>query len=155
MDARGANVLLTRAGLVDGRKPSVERAEVWAEVLADLPFDEGLAALTEYHRRSSGWVMPADLITIAKELRRAAADEARRLEARAPRPPREIVELTRDDKARANQAYRRGLLEGRARRGDPRPLTPEDTLYPDAPLTAPSRPGVSSAHDFSEPQRVG
>lgn len=154
MDAREANVLLTRAGLVDGRKPSVERAEVWAEVLVDLPFQDGYDALTEYHRRSSGWVMPADLITIARELKARAADEARRLEARQARPTEKPAPLTIDDKATANQAYRQGLLESRARRGDDRPLEDTDTLYPEAPVVGPSRPGVSSAHDFSE-QRTG
>lgn len=67
MNAREANVLLTKATLIDPRlsRPAAERAdqaEAWAAVLADVPLEVGAAAVRDHYRVETRTVMPADII---------------------------------------------------------------------------------------------
>lgn len=70
MNAREANVLLTRAALLDPRMKRVDVAEqadmasAWAEVLEDVGLDAGLEAVTAHYRVSSAALMPADVLEL-------------------------------------------------------------------------------------------
>lgn len=106
MNAVEANLLLTRAGLVDGRRPSEERANVWAEILTDLSYEEGVRALTEFHRTSDDWVQPFHLLRLSRVLRDRDRDEQRRLESRTRQPEPERPPLTPELKVELNRTYR-------------------------------------------------
>lgn len=67
MNAIEANVLLTKATLIDPRlsRPAAERveqAEAWAAVLADVPLEVGVAAVRDHYRVETRMVMPADIV---------------------------------------------------------------------------------------------
>lgn len=68
MIAVEANVVLTKAALLDPRMKRVDPVEqadmatAWAEVLADVPLEQALTAVTEHYRMSRDAIMPADIL---------------------------------------------------------------------------------------------
>lgn len=129
MDAIEANLLLTRAALVDGRQPTKERAEVWADILHDLSLDDALAAMTEFHRTREGWLQPVHLLQIAKVQREREYREQRRLEQLAAPPPERKPPLTREQKVELNRVYREQRIAERASRGITEPLPASDVMF--------------------------
>lgn len=75
MNAAEANVLLTKAALVDrwmkfGTPQELAAAsKEWATVLADVPLDVALEALTEHYATERRSIMPADIVEFAPPLR--------------------------------------------------------------------------------------
>lgn len=71
MNAREANILLTRVAMLDPywrRMEAVEqaeRAQAWADVLDDVSLTVGLEAVTAHYRASSTTLMPADVLEYA------------------------------------------------------------------------------------------
>lgn len=71
MNAREANVLLTRAALLDPRMKRVDvgeqadMASAWADVLEDVALAVALEAVTVHYRVSSTALMPADVLEYA------------------------------------------------------------------------------------------
>lgn len=63
-----ANVLLTKAGIVDPRMrrtdpaEAADRAEAWAEILSDVALPDALEALAAHYRSSKDALMPADVL---------------------------------------------------------------------------------------------
>lgn len=51
------------------RQVTAETVKAWHAVLADVPFDEALAALREHVRSSTEWVLPAHLLAIVRDRR--------------------------------------------------------------------------------------
>ena len=119
MDAREANFLLTKAGLVDGRQPSVERADAWAEILEEVSFEDGLWALREFHRTSAEWVQPAHLIDLLRA-RKTREQDAERRRAQIDRAPEQITPLTDQEKEVARLIYENALEEARRIRAERR-----------------------------------
>lgn len=73
MTPREANVLLTRAALLDGRlrREPEERAQMataWAQVLADVPLEPALEALSAHYREQTRSVMPADIAALVEDV---------------------------------------------------------------------------------------
>jgi hypothetical protein len=73
MTPREANVLLTRAALLDGRlrrEPGelAQMATAWAGVLVDVPIDLAVAALALHYREQTRAVMPADIIALLDDV---------------------------------------------------------------------------------------
>lgn len=69
MNAIEANVLLTKATLIDPRlsRPAAERveqAEAWAAVLADVQLGEAIEAMRHHYRHESRSLMPADIVAL-------------------------------------------------------------------------------------------
>lgn len=91
MTPREANIIITKAGLFDGRQSSVEKAEAWAEVLDGIELDEALEAVARHYRRSNAYLMPADIRGLVKSIRddreREAAKHRPRLEVVGTPPP--------------------------------------------------------------------
>lgn len=100
MDAIAANTLITRAGVTDPRsKPDTEKAKKWAELLWDVTFEEGLAALHEHQRESTETPRPAHILAIVRQHRRRL-ERAERVQralyaASAPAPDRSQFEQPR------------------------------------------------------------
>lgn len=150
MDAIEANLLLTRAALVDGRQPTKERAEVWADVLRDLSFHDAVEALDEFRRTREDWLQPVHLIQIAKLQReRRYAEDRRReqLTATRPEPP---PPLTREQKVALNETYRAGRIAARLAQGITEPLPASDVMFRN--LDGPDDSGVISEGDFALPE---
>lgn len=72
MNAREVNVFLTRAALLDPRMKRTDPAEqrdmakAWAEVLADVPLEVALEALTEHYRGSRDTITLSDVVAFAQ-----------------------------------------------------------------------------------------
>lgn len=64
-----AAALLTIAAAYDNRKPDEDQARAWALVLADLRFEDCRDAIVAHYRESRDWLMPADVVKGAHELR--------------------------------------------------------------------------------------
>lgn len=71
MNAIEANIVLTRAALLDPRMKRVDLDEqadmagAWAEVLVDVELAAALEAVTSHYRTSREPIMPADILTRA------------------------------------------------------------------------------------------
>lgn len=71
MNAYEANVLLTKAAMVDRwmkfRSPQelAAAANEWASVLADVPLDIAIEALTAHYATERRSIMPADIVELA------------------------------------------------------------------------------------------
>jgi hypothetical protein len=69
VNGRQANILLTRAALLDPRMKRVDEQEqadmaiAWAEVLVDVELDAALEAVAAHYRTSRDPIMPADILT--------------------------------------------------------------------------------------------
>lgn len=79
MNAREANVLLTRVALLDGRfkrtpEEQAQMAIAWAGVLASVPLDQALAAVNEHYAAETRGIMPADIVAAVEERSDAARD---------------------------------------------------------------------------------
>lgn len=68
MNAAEANVLLTKAALVDRwmkfstPQEAADAAKEWATVLADVELDEALVALADHYASERRSIMPADIV---------------------------------------------------------------------------------------------
>lgn len=96
MNAREANVLLTRAALIDARlrREPAERAEMaiaWAGVLADVDLDEAITAVNDYYAAEKQSIMPADIIAAVPV--RSASDAGNVTELRLQREATERRQL--------------------------------------------------------------
>lgn len=75
MNADEANVLLTKAALVDRwmrfstPQELVEAAREWAITLASIPLDVALEALAAHYATERRSIMPADIVDFAPPLR--------------------------------------------------------------------------------------
>ncbi|MGI0521814.1 hypothetical protein ABY45_14660 [Microbacterium maritypicum] len=75
MNAGEANVLLTKAALVDRwmkfgtPQELAAAAKEWATVLADVPLDVALEALSAHYAIERRSIMPADIVDFAPVLR--------------------------------------------------------------------------------------
>ena len=139
MEKSEVTILLTKAGLVDGRKLHAERVDTWHSALSHLTFDQAVEALTYHHQTNTEYVQPAHITGLVKLLEGRKADQARREIERkrvwdAPPPP-----LTDEEKARLNQVYREGRVKARAERGIFDPLPDDDLMFRGVPLTDPVR----------------
>jgi hypothetical protein len=71
VNAIEANVVLTRAALLDPRMKRVDEVEqadmatAWAEVLVDVPLKAALEAVAAHYRTSREPIMPADILSRA------------------------------------------------------------------------------------------
>ena len=77
MNAREANVFLTKAALLDGRfrrtpEEQADMAVEWAEVLADVEIVTAVEALREHYRAEVRAITPADIIAALPPLRSAS-----------------------------------------------------------------------------------
>lgn len=70
--------LLTLASVRDGRQVTKAHAQVWADDLRDVHYDEAVDAARLHYRESTDWMMPAHVRTNVRRVRRDRA----RLEAR-------------------------------------------------------------------------
>lgn len=122
MDSPDAAILLTRAGLVDGRlrmddEALAAKARYWAEVLGDMTLGEGIDALREHHRTMTTPPLPAHLLAHVRVARQRAAAPIRVARQRA-----ELEEFssrrpfTDEEQAAADRAYKAALAESRAAR---------------------------------------
>lgn len=73
MNAREANVFLTKAALLDGRfrrtpEEQADMAVAWAEVLVDVTLPDALEALRQHYRAEARAITPADVRSLAAEL---------------------------------------------------------------------------------------
>ena len=73
MSPREANVLLTRAALIDSRLRRVpeERAQMaieWADVLASVPLELAIEAMREHYREQTRSIMPADIVALVADM---------------------------------------------------------------------------------------
>lgn len=122
MHSADAAILLTRAGLVDGRLRMTDddlaaKARYWAEVLADTTLEEGLAALVEHHRTMTTPPLPAHLLAhvrVARQRSRRAVDVAR--QQREVEAWRNRREFTDEERAAADRAFADALAQARAAR---------------------------------------
>lgn len=117
MDAQAANILITRAALADPRsRADADKAEYWAEVLHDISLEEALAALAEFHRTRTDWLLPAHIVELVRIQRRQAARQARvqasLTRVPTPRPPA----LDEGQKAHLEQVFQEALAKARAAR---------------------------------------
>lgn len=68
MNALEANVVLTKAALLDPRMKRIDQVEqadmatAWAEALADVDVQEALAAVVAHYRTAREPIMPADIL---------------------------------------------------------------------------------------------
>ena len=75
MNAAEANVLLTKAALVDRwmkfgtPQEAAAAAKEWATVLAEVPLEAGLEALAAHYATERRSIMPADIVDFAPVLR--------------------------------------------------------------------------------------
>ena len=96
MNAGEANVLLTKAALVDRwmkfgtPQELAEASREWATVLADVSLDVALDALSAHYATERRSIMPADIVTFAPPLR-SSSDAGNITEQRLAR---ERAELT-------------------------------------------------------------
>ena len=65
-----AAALLTVCSGLDNRKPTAEAAQLWAEILGDLPLADCRAAVVAHYRESREWLMPADIVRLVRAGRR-------------------------------------------------------------------------------------
>ena len=78
MNAAEANVLLTKAALVDRwmkfqtPQEAAAAAKEWATVLTDVSLDTALEALTAHYATERRSIMPADIVDFAPPLRSAS-----------------------------------------------------------------------------------
>ncbi|WP_327047270.1 hypothetical protein OG320_05095 [Microbispora sp. NBC_01189] len=94
MNPSEAAVLLGIAAAFDRRTVGEVDARAWAEALADVALDDARAAVVEHYRESARWLMPADVRTRVKAMRRA------RLEREVlPAPPAELCDDVKGYKA--------------------------------------------------------
>ena len=105
-------VLLTKAGQIDGRKPTPERVEAWHDVLGSMTLEQASEALAYHHRTNTEYVQPAHLVTIAKLLAERRADEERRARARIPTPP--PPKLSAEELAEQRELHERVFQESLA-----------------------------------------
>lgn len=123
-------ILLTRVGLVDGRKPQPEQVEVWFEIVGDLSLEDALEALAHHRRTSTEWVQPAHIVGVAKVLRDRRRDRERReQDARRRRDETPPEPLSVEEKRRLNGVYRAAAIESRRERGITDPLPPHDVMW--------------------------
>lgn len=76
--------LLAKAALVDNRTASQAVIMAWQETLADLPYEDALAALTLHRRESTEWLTPAHItgnIRRVRDARRIAEARQRQIAA--------------------------------------------------------------------------
>lgn len=107
MTPREANIVITKAGLFDGRKSSVEASEAWGEALGAITLEDALEAVRIHYSRSQGYIMPADIVAIVNVKRKKAReaeesrlrDEERRLALEAPPRQGSIAEWYRNLRA--------------------------------------------------------
>jgi hypothetical protein len=65
-----AAALLTIAAAYDNRKPDPDAAKAWAMALDGLRFEDCREAIVTHYRHSREWMMPVDVVTGVKALRR-------------------------------------------------------------------------------------
>ena len=73
MNAQEANVLLTKAALLDGRfrrapEDLAEMAIEWSIVLADVPLGAAIDAVRIHYRGNVQMLMPADVLVITEDM---------------------------------------------------------------------------------------
>lgn len=91
MNAFEANVLLTKAALLDPRMKRVDPVEqadmatAWAEVLDDIPLLAALAAVREHYRREPRTITPADVRILAESIVDETAPTTTEIRERAQR----------------------------------------------------------------------
>ncbi|MDQ1174200.1 hypothetical protein QE430_002507 [Microbacterium testaceum] len=73
MNAQEANVLLTKAALLDGRfrrapEDLAQMAIEWSTVLADVPIGHAVDAVRLHYRRNVQMLMPADVLVIVEDM---------------------------------------------------------------------------------------
>lgn len=65
-----AAALLTIAAAFDNRKPDPDAAKAWAMALDGLRFEDCREAIVTHYRTSREWMMPADVVSGVKRMRR-------------------------------------------------------------------------------------
>ena len=97
MNAREANVFLTKAAMLDPRMKRLDPAEqadmasMWAEVLEDVSLGDALEAVRVHYRSSGLAITPADVVRLAQ--------------VEEPSPWKDITaEIVAESKARALEA---------------------------------------------------
>lgn len=75
MNTQEAFQLLTLASARDGRTVDLAVAAVWADDLADVPFQAAVTAAKAHYRQSDSWLMPAHIIDHARAARRLELPE--------------------------------------------------------------------------------
>jgi len=148
-------IVLTKASAFDQRTIGEADVMAWHEVLADIPVDDALAAVTEHYRESSTRLWPADLRRLAADIdhRRRGAARAREIEAvaeqeqlgRGPAVDRhaETAALLGEVLARISSpdidpVRERAIARARKERGRPTPTPARQRYQPRKPtFTAP------------------
>jgi hypothetical protein len=79
--------LLELIASIDRRKLGVTDRQVWEGLIGDLPAADAQAAVIAYYRDSHDWIMPADVRTRAKAIRRDRIEREV-----VPAPPHELTD---------------------------------------------------------------
>jgi hypothetical protein len=98
--------LLELIASIDRRKLGLTDRQVWEGLIGDLPAADAQAAVIAYYRESREWIMPADVRTRVKAMRRD------RLEREIPAPPHELTDRPGRYQAEL-QAKVRQIADGR------------------------------------------
>jgi hypothetical protein len=72
-----AKVLLRASG-VDGRKAGELQARMWAQLLADVEYDDAIEAVDRHYATNEKWLMPVHVIEGAQRIRDERIGRARR-----------------------------------------------------------------------------
>lgn len=130
--------VLAKASAFDQRTVGDADVLAWYEVLAEVPRDDALQAVTEHYRASTTRLWPADVLRIAREIdhkrrgaiRRAELDAKEAAEARAlpatPADPDRVKALVREVVAAlpvvdSDRIHERARQRARKERGRPEP----------------------------------
>lgn len=100
--------LLEIIASIDRRKLGLTDRQVWEGLIGDLPAADAQAAVTAHYRETREWIMPADVRTRVKAMRRDRL--AREI---VPAPPPEVA----DDPARFRETLKadlRAIADGKA-----------------------------------------
>lgn len=80
-------VVLSKASAFDQRTIGEADVMAWHEVLADIPVDDALQAVTEHYRECTTRLWPADLLRLAAQIDHRRRGAIRRAELAAKEPP--------------------------------------------------------------------
>lgn len=129
VNAPEAAALLAHAAGFDNRKPDAQAARAWADALADIDFEDALAAIVAHYATETRWIMPADVragVKVIEQGRLSSLPNLYELE-----PPESVKALIDDDEA-FNAAYLDWIKEQgrRARKGLPLEVGPDPVPGP-------------------------
>ena len=140
-----AAALLTIAASFDNRKPDADAAKAWAMALDGMRFEDCRDAVVAHYRATRDWMMPSDVITIVKRVRR----DRLMVFGALPDPPREIDPDNTPAMLAWETGVRRAVADGTLTRETPE--TPTLTRADSAARIKEIRAGL--ARRAPEPER--